>query len=1030
MVTGDGNFSGLRSGWFYDRRRRRTSLLLKETQSQVGSATASTLFKDYFFGGGPQVKPTTVLNTADLTSFGTDTTPTLEMTATDGNGHDVRYNIEIDPTATFDSSVSLVNADSYSETNQSATFQIFGTTDGAGQSFLGNGGTLSKAKFYIRWTGAQSTETLNAKIFAHTGTYGTSSAPTGAALATSDNFDSSSLTSSFQLIELNFSGANKISLTNGTPYVVRIDSATVPANGFDVGVDSTSPSHSGNSVQGTSGFSSFDTCFYVQTETVAPLLDKVSGTDAGFVNTVSGGDTDPFNSGEKVSFTVQAGDALSGGTYYWRARAIDPNGGNQYGAWATTRSFTVTTGTPSSTTQDVRTTGASTSSVDKDVRTTGSSTSNTNRDTRVTGASTSNTTADVRITGLSSSSPISTLSDNFNDNSFNTSLWVTDVSGTTVTEQNNRLELTHPSSPSGAFADVLSVASYTLVDSSAVIEIVDVPTGSIASSAFGVVTAGFANSVTFDINNGTLAAKDDDNSDVSTSFSLTNHRFLRIRIVGTAVYWDTSADGATWSNLKTVASLSYSLDTVQAYIGTNASSGSSPGSFIVDNFNIYRTFTAHDVRVTGSSVSSDAHDVRATGTAISSQAQDVRATGTATSSTAQDVRTTGWQTSNDTRDARVTGTAASQSTQDVRATGTATSNTSQDVRAQGTATSSDSRDVRTTGTANSSDSRDTRITGSLGSIQSQDTRITGTATSADTRDARVTGTSTSSDTRDVRTTGANASSDTRDARITGTSTSSDTRDTRVTGQNTSADTRDTRITGTSTSSDDRDARVTGRDTSSDTKDTRVVGQDTQSDTRDVRVTGQSSASSSSTTQDVRTTGQETSSQSADARTTGQQTSSQANDARTTGADTSSKDQDSRITGQATSSTTQDVRVFGAGSDSVTIDLRVTGADSSFSSRDVRIDGGISSSDTREIRLIGVDSSESSFDVMIIGGFPAWGGGGTDAVVITPGDGTTSGTVSPGDSTSVVLVPGGTVDGVSINTGDGTASIVWLPGDSV
>lgn len=37
------------------------------------------------------------------------------------------------------------------------------------------------------------------------------------------------------------------------------------------------------------------------------VLDKVSGTDAGFVNTVTGGDTDPFNSGEKVSFTVSAG---------------------------------------------------------------------------------------------------------------------------------------------------------------------------------------------------------------------------------------------------------------------------------------------------------------------------------------------------------------------------------------------------------------------------------------------------------------------------------------------------------------------------------------------------------------------------------------------------------------------------------------------------------------------------------------------------------------------------------------------------
>jgi hypothetical protein len=36
-----------------------------------------------------------------------------------------------------------------------------------------------------------------------------------------------------------------------------------------------------------------------------PLIDKLSGTDTGFVNTVSGGDTDPFNEGEKVSYTIQ-----------------------------------------------------------------------------------------------------------------------------------------------------------------------------------------------------------------------------------------------------------------------------------------------------------------------------------------------------------------------------------------------------------------------------------------------------------------------------------------------------------------------------------------------------------------------------------------------------------------------------------------------------------------------------------------------------------------------------------------------------
>jgi hypothetical protein len=72
------------------------------------------------------------------------------------------------------------------------------------------------------------------------------------------------------------------------------------------------------------------------------LLDKVSGTDSGFVNTVTGGDTDPFNAGEKVSFTVQSGDALDWGTtYYWRARVTDPSGTAVYSSWSATRSFSI-----------------------------------------------------------------------------------------------------------------------------------------------------------------------------------------------------------------------------------------------------------------------------------------------------------------------------------------------------------------------------------------------------------------------------------------------------------------------------------------------------------------------------------------------------------------------------------------------------------------------------------------------------------------------------------------------------------------
>lgn len=73
--------------------------------------------------------------------------------------------------------------------------------------------------------------------------------------------------------------------------------------------------------------------------------DKLSGTDSGFSG--SPDNTDPFTSGQQVSYTVQS--ALDPDTYYWRVRGIDPSGSNTYGAWSSTRSFEVTGGaTPNS----------------------------------------------------------------------------------------------------------------------------------------------------------------------------------------------------------------------------------------------------------------------------------------------------------------------------------------------------------------------------------------------------------------------------------------------------------------------------------------------------------------------------------------------------------------------------------------------------------------------------------------------------------------------------------------------------------
>ena len=70
---------------------------------------------------------------------------------------------------------------------------------------------------------------------------------------------------------------------------------------------------------------------------------KDSSVDTGFSD-ITSGDTDPFISGDTIKYMIQPVDALSSGTtYWWRVRARDPAGSNQYSFWSDAQSFTTAT---------------------------------------------------------------------------------------------------------------------------------------------------------------------------------------------------------------------------------------------------------------------------------------------------------------------------------------------------------------------------------------------------------------------------------------------------------------------------------------------------------------------------------------------------------------------------------------------------------------------------------------------------------------------------------------------------------------
>lgn len=333
--------------------------------------------------------PTIAPNTPDANNFGSDTTPTLEFTGTDSESDDLSYEVEISDQSDFypvspeirSSSQNSASSGSPSISEPAGAQvgdKIIILVSVNGQTTIddNNGSTpfTEDINDYKPNTSNGNTVSVFSRIkqSGDPTTYNFTPGTTGrwAAIAIclkGGGYDVAPSTGN---------AANDDSASTGT---INVPSITVGNNSIhivacfwdtaSIGTITTpsgytliqnangggEPLHASYKAFATGGATGAVTCqntefgaiiafsFSVKSNTTV-LLDKLSASDSGFANTVSGGDTDPFNSGEKVSFTVQAGDALSYGTYYWRARAKDPSGSDTWSSWTTARSFDVTSG--------------------------------------------------------------------------------------------------------------------------------------------------------------------------------------------------------------------------------------------------------------------------------------------------------------------------------------------------------------------------------------------------------------------------------------------------------------------------------------------------------------------------------------------------------------------------------------------------------------------------------------------------------------------------------------------------------------
>jgi hypothetical protein len=355
------------------------------------------------------------------------------------------------------------------------------------------------------------------------------------------------------------------------------------------------------------------------------VLDKTSNTDSGFANIDTPADTDPFNSGDKVGYTIQLGDELANGTYYWRARGLDPSGSNTYGAWSATREFDVSvatgnyTGTPGiatltttrftptvTATNNQAITFASPSSLTITAQTPTSKLDNrvtpgiatltltaqtptvtfTNNYTGTPAIATLTTTRFTpTATPSSNTMKVEGLIDNFSTDSLSTK-WQGSYGDTAITGGQAVIPI------NSDYGDALiATGSYDFEESSIYLELASIPSTSGTKEVFIEASINSNNKFGFKISGGNLnfvLVQSATENTTNITFSDSTHRWLRLRESAGTLYWDTSTNGTSWTNRR---SITYTIDASSLFFGIAVGyyGSESASSLIIDNVNFINT---------------------------------------------------------------------------------------------------------------------------------------------------------------------------------------------------------------------------------------------------------------------------------------------------------------------------------------------------------------------------------------------------------------------------------------------------------
>lgn len=181
--------------------------------------------------------------------------------------------------------------DSYPDTNQNAT-QTFGdaTTIGVAQSFTGAGNKLRRIQVDLARVG-NPTGTINAKIWAHSGVFGTTSVPSGVEpIGVSQPLNVETLGGTLTVTDIDF--VNGPTLVAATKYVLALhlgaDYVGSAPDHVIVGTDTTAPSHAGNISTFVAGWvadATRDMIFFLLSETAQITFPGIDGSSQTITGT-------------------------------------------------------------------------------------------------------------------------------------------------------------------------------------------------------------------------------------------------------------------------------------------------------------------------------------------------------------------------------------------------------------------------------------------------------------------------------------------------------------------------------------------------------------------------------------------------------------------------------------------------------------------------------------------------------------------------------------------------------------------------